>query len=65
MVHFPPLAPPSLWIQEGVTGLHPVGFPHSGIPGSTLAAAYRGLSQLTTPFIAFQRQGIHHAPLVA
>ena len=33
MVHFPPFAPPFLWIQKGVTGLHPAGFPHSGILG--------------------------------
>jgi hypothetical protein len=43
----------------------PVGFPHSGIPGSKHAAAPRGFSQLTTPFIASQRQGIHRTPLVA
>ena len=33
MVHFPPFALPFLCIQKGVTGLHPAGFPHSGIPG--------------------------------
>jgi hypothetical protein len=28
-------------------------------------AAYRGLSQLTTSFIAYWHQGIHDTPLVA
>ena len=34
MVHFPELAHTSLYIQPAVTGVHPVGFPHSDIPGS-------------------------------
>jgi hypothetical protein len=34
MVHFPELAQTGLCIQPAVTGVHPVGFPHSDIPGS-------------------------------
>ena len=34
-------------------------------PDHSLFAALRGLSQLTTSFIAFLRQGIHRMPLVA
>src|SRR5262249_47957925 len=34
MVHFPELAHTGLCIQPAVTGVHPVGFPHSDIPGS-------------------------------
>jgi hypothetical protein len=34
MVHFPGFARARLWIQRAVTGLCPVGFPHSEIPGS-------------------------------
>ena len=34
MVHFPALAHTGLCIQPAVTGVHPVGFPHSDIPGS-------------------------------
>ena len=34
MVHFPALAHTDLCIQSAVTGVHPVGFPHSDIPGS-------------------------------
>ncbi len=59
MVHFPPFAPPSLCIQEGVTGHDSRRVSPFGHPRLKHAAAHRGLSQLTTPFIAFQRQGIH------
>ena len=34
MVHFPALAHTGLCIQPAVTGVHPVGFLHSDIPGS-------------------------------
>jgi hypothetical protein len=34
-------------------------------PDHSLFAALRGLSQLTTSFLAFLRQGIHRMPLVA
>ena len=46
------------------TGFTGVGFPIRKSPGQSLFAALRGLSQLTTSFIAFFCQGIHHAPLV-
>ncbi len=45
-------------------GFTVVGFPIRKSPGQSLFAALRGLSQLTTSFIAFFCQGIHHAPLV-
>ena len=65
MVHFPPFAPSLLLNSEGGdrTLLLP-GFP---IRASSVkhAAANRGFSQLTTPFIASQRQGIHRTPLLA
>ena len=38
---------------------HPLGFPIRKSPDHSLLAASRGLSQLTTSFIAFLRQGIH------
>ena len=65
MVHFPPFAPPFLCIQKGVTGHDSRRVSPFGHPRLKLAAAHRGLSQLTTSFIAFQRQGIHRTPLVA
>ncbi len=46
------------------TGFTGMGFPIRKSPGQSLFAAHRGLSQLTTSFIAFFCQGIHHAPLV-
>jgi hypothetical protein len=46
-------------------GFTSVGFPIRTSPGYSLFAALRGLSQLTTSFIAVFCQGIHHAPLVA
>lgn len=41
------------------------GCPIRGSPGLSLLTTHRSLSQLTTPFIVFWRQGIHHKPLVA
>src|SRR5262249_24010073 len=38
---------------------HPLGFPIRKSPDHSLLAASRGLSQLTTSFFAFLRQGIH------
>jgi hypothetical protein len=38
---------------------HPLGFPIRKSPDHSLLAASRSLSQLTTSFIAFLRQGIH------
>ena len=65
MVHFPPFAPPFLCIQKGVTGHNSRRVSPFGHPRLKHAAAHRGLSQLTTPFIASRRQGIHRTPLVA
>ena len=45
-------------------GFTSVGFPIRTSPSQSLFAARRGLSQLTTSFIAIFCQGIHHAPLV-
>ena len=42
----------------------PAGLPHSEIHGLTLFSATRGLSQITTSFIACLCQGIHRMPLV-
>ena len=58
----------SLWlyIHQGDTKVLPsVGFPIRVSSDQRLLAAPRGLSQLTTPFFASYRQGIHHVPLVA
>ena len=56
MVHFPALAHTGLCIQPAVTGVHPVGFPHSEIPGSKpacgsprLIAACHVLHRLLAP----------------
>src|SRR5438045_2979097 len=38
---------------------HSLGFPIRKSPDHSLLAASRGLSQLTTSFFAFLRQGIH------
>ena len=43
MVHFPGLAHTRLCIQRAVTGVHPVGFPHSEILGSKPACGSPGL----------------------
>jgi hypothetical protein len=42
-----------------------VGFPIRKSPDQSVCATPRSLSQLTTSFIAFKCQGIHHIPLVA
>ena len=66
MVHFPPLAYRLLFDSEAeVTILLVTGCPIRKSPGRGLFAAHRGLSQLTTSFIALLRQGIHRVPLVA
>ena len=56
MVHFPGLAHTRLCIQRAVTGVHPVGFPHSEILGSKpacgsprLIAACHVLHRLLAP----------------
>ena len=65
MFHFPAFAPCSLCIQLQVTGLNSrrvSPFRNPRLKGCL--APPRGLSQPTTSFIAFQRQGIHLVPLV-
>ena len=57
MVQFPPFASFRMSLRTG--------FPIRRSPGQSLLAARRGLSQLSTSFIASKRQGIHHTPLVA
>ena len=42
-----------------------VGYPIRAPPDHRMFAPHRGFSQLATPFIAGQRQGIHHGPLFA
>ena len=60
MVHFPEFAPITLCIQmNGNWCSHQLGFPIRKSPDHSLLAASRGLSQLTTSFIACLRQGIH------
>ena len=56
MVHFPGFALSPLYIQDGVTGFNPAGFPHSEISGSRvvctspeLIAAYHVLHRLHAP----------------
>jgi hypothetical protein len=66
MFHFPSFAPPELWIHPGGAAVLPAaGCPIRESPDRRLLAAPRSLSQLTTPFIASWRQGIHRVPLVA
>ena len=66
MFQFTGFASDSLYIQLKDNGvLPPLGCPIRESPDQRLLAAPRGLSQLTTPFIASDRQGIHHVPLVA
>ena len=45
--------------------VHQWGFPIRKSPGQSLFPTLRGLSQVTTSFIASQHQGIHLVPLVA
>ena len=56
MFQFAGFPPPGLWIQPGVTGGFPAGFPHSGIRGSLdicssprLFAACRAFRRLLVP----------------
>jgi hypothetical protein len=65
MVHFPGLATPSYGFRWRAQGLPLRGCPIRKSSGQSLFAAHRGLSQLTTSFIAGLRQGIHRTPLVA
>ena len=62
----PRLASPDYeFIRTILTELPGVGFPIRKSTDQSLLAAPRGLSQLTTSFIASWHQGIHHKPLVA
>ena len=63
MVHFPACSYAHLWIQCAVPRKFGVGCPIRKSPDQSPRAAPRGLSQLTTSFIACRRQGIHLAPL--
>ncbi len=66
MFQFTGLASDRLCIQRLDNEVLPsLGFPIRESPDQRLLAASRSLSQLTTPFIASLRQGIHHVPLVA
>ncbi len=66
MFQFTPSASQSLCVQlRDTASLPAVGFPIRKSPDQSVFAAPRGLSQLTTSFIAAQRQGIHQLPLVA
>ena len=66
MFQFPSYALQALCVQARSTaGLPAVGFPIRKSPDQRVFAAPRGLSQLTTSFIAARRQGIHQMPLVA
>jgi hypothetical protein len=51
--------------QKDIEVLPSMGCPIREFPDQRLLAAPRDLSQLTTPFVASLRQGIHHVPLVA
>jgi hypothetical protein len=66
MFQFPSFPPSRLYIQRAVPGYLPqAGFPIRASPDQSLHTAPRGLSQCTTPFFGFWRQGIHRMPLVA
>ncbi len=66
MFQFTPFASQDLCVQSRDTaGLPAVGCPIRKSPDQRVFAAPRSLSQLTTSFIAVQRQVIHQKPLVA
>lgn len=64
MVQFTPFALSGLYIQPEVI-LNGLGFPIRKSSDLRLLAPPRGLSQLTTSFIACVCQGIRHAPLIS
>jgi hypothetical protein len=65
MFHFPPLASHRLFYSAtDVWVLPQTGCPIRISPGLRLFAPHRSFSQLTTSFIAFSCQGIHHVPLI-
>ena len=59
---FPPLF---LILERDIPILFGMGFPIRTSPDQCMFATPRSLSQLTTSFIAYQCQVIHHEPLVA
>ena len=65
MFHFPGFALSRLCIQREVPDRSQVGCPIRGSRDHGLLAAPSGFSQLSTPFIASDRQGIHHTLFVA
>ena len=66
MFQFTPSASRDLCVQSRDTArVRAVGCPIRRSPDQCVFAAPRGLSQLTTSFIAARRQGIHQVPLVA
>ena len=66
MFQFPSFASYDLCIQSRISAHDADRVPPFRDPRiKACLAAPRGLSQLTTSFIAFWRQGIHHVPLVA
>ena len=65
MVQFPQLSPHTLFYSGmGAAVLTAAGFPIRRPPDQSLFAATRRLSQLTTSFVGFRRQGIHHILLL-
>lgn len=66
MVQFPGLALKDLWIQsKSMQPFDHMGCPIRKSPDQWMFAPTRGLSQLTTSFIACLCQGIHRVPFVA
>ena len=66
MFHFSRFRSVMLCIHITVTGFKAqLGFPIRKSPDQSLFPTDRGLSQVTTSFIASRRQGIHLAPFVA
>jgi len=61
---FPPFALPHYEFSAEFRRMNSGGLPHSEIAGSKVVSPIRRLSQVTTSFIAFQCQGIHHMLLV-
>ena len=65
MFQFPPFASWPYVFRPGYPRFARVGFPIGRSPDQSLLTAPRGLSQLTTSFIAFWYQGIHRIPFSA
>ena len=65
MFQFPPFASHAYVFSVRFQEFILEGFPIRKSPDRSLLAAPRGLSQLTTSFVAFWHQGIHRTPFVA